>query len=134
MPTQTFRLTLNSTYEESEKVPDFVLDIQEKCSLTEDVTSNLMLLASEAITNAIVHGNKTDPSKLVKIKIKIEPDKIITHVADEGEGFNPEEIKDPLKEENLLSASGRGVYLIKELSDEVEYLNEGREIKFVINR
>lgn len=133
MPTQTFRLTLKSTYEESEKVPDFVWDIQEKCFLSEDVTSNLMLLASEAITNAIVHGNKTDPSKLVMVEIKIQPDKIITHVTDEGEGFKPEEIKDPLKEENLLNASGRGVYLIRELSDEVEYLNEGREIKFVIN-
>ncbi|TVR30715.1 MAG: ATP-binding protein [Balneolaceae bacterium] len=134
MPKQTFRLTLKSTYEESEKIPDFVLDIQDKCSLNEDVTSTLMLLASEAVTNAIEHGNRSDPSKIVKITINVLGDKIITHVIDQGEGFKPEEAVDPLKDENLLNTSGRGIFLIQELSDEVEFLNEGREVQFVIYR
>ena len=134
MPKQTFRLTLKSTYEESETVPDFVLEVQDKCSLNEDVTSTLMLLASEAITNAIEHGNRSDPSKIVKITINVLADKIITHVIDQGEGFKPEETVDPLKEENLLNTSGRGIFLLQELSDEVEFLDDGREVQFVIYR
>jgi serine/threonine-protein kinase RsbW len=134
MPKQKFRLTLKSTYEESEKVPDFVLDVQDKCSLKEDVASTLMLLASEAVTNAIEHGNKSDPSKIVKITINVLDDKIITNVIDQGEGFKPGEIVDPLKEENLLNTSGRGIFLIQELSDEVQFLGDGREVKFIINR
>ncbi len=134
MPKQTFRLTLKSTYEESEKIPDFVFDIQDKCLLNEDVTSTLMLLASEAVTNAIEHGNRSDPSKIVKITINVLADKIVTHVIDQGEGFKPEEAVDPLKDENLLNTSGRGIFLIQELSDEVEFLNEGREVQFIIYR
>lgn len=129
-----FRLKLKSTFEESEKVPDFVANLQSKASLTEDETSTLMLLVSEAVTNAIEHGNKLDPSKEVDVEIIIADKKIETIVKDQGEGFNPEETDDPLQEENLLNARGRGVFLIKEISDDVTYLDGGRTVKFQINR
>ncbi|MDX1640902.1 MAG: ATP-binding protein, partial [Balneolaceae bacterium] len=112
MSKQTFRLSLNSTYEDSEKVPDFVMDIQEKSQLEEDTTGNLMLLLSEAVTNAIVHGNKLDESKKVEVEVQINSEKIVSTVKDHGNGFNPEATKNPLKEENLLRDSGRGIFLI----------------------
>lgn len=134
MSKQIFRLSLHSTYEESEKVPDFVTDIQEKSHLDDDATGNLMLLLSEAVTNAIVHGNKLDESKKVDVEVQVNSEKIISTVKDNGEGFNPQQAKDPLQEENLLRASGRGIFLIKEISDSVEYLENGTKIQFSLNR
>lgn len=129
-----FRLKLKSTFEESEKIPDFVSSLQSKASLTEDETSTLMLLVSEAVTNAIEHGNKLDPSKDVDIEISIADKEISTIVKDQGPGFDPEETDDPLQEENLLNARGRGVFLLKELSDDITYSDGGRTVKFRLNR
>lgn len=134
MPNHSFRLTLQSTYEESERVPDFVEELQSKSTLTDDETSTLMLLLSEAVTNAIEHGNQSDASKKVDVHIRINDSKITTTVSDEGLGFDPKTIKNPLMEENLMDVSGRGIFLINELSDAVEYDDEGRTIRFEIHR
>ena len=134
MSKQTFRLSLNSTYEASEKVPDFVADIQEKSQLEDDTTGNLMLLLSEAVTNAIVHGNKLDESKKVEVEVQINSEKIISTVKDQGSGFNPKATKNPLKEENLLRDSGRGIFLIREISDSMDYLENGTKIRFSLSR
>ncbi len=134
MSDKVFRLSLKSTYEESERVPDFVSDIQEKANLDEDTTANLMLLLSEAATNAIVHGNKLDQDKKVAIEVVIKPDKVVSTVHDEGEGFEPEDTKNPLAEENLMKAGGRGIFLINEISDSVNYSDNGRKIEFTLSR
>lgn len=134
MANKTFQLSLKSTYEESERVPDFVADIQQKIDLEEETTASLMLLLSEATTNAIVHGNKLDESKSVIIEVVVEQDKVISSVQDEGEGFEPQNTKDPLAEENLMKAGGRGVFLINEISDSVSYSDNGRKIEFTILR
>lgn len=134
MSKQIFRLSLNSTYEDSEKVPDFVTDIQKKSQLEDDTTGNLMLLLSEAVTNAIVHGNKLDKSKKVEVEVHINSDKIISTVKDHGKGFNPQATNNPLKEENLLKDSGRGIFLIREISDSLDYLEDGTKIRFSLNR
>lgn len=135
MADQLYQLTLQSTYEQAESIPEFVEELQKKAELDEDSSGKLMLLLSEAVTNAIVHGNNEDPSKKVEVEINIRSDSIITTVEDEGDGYDPDqESDDPLNEENLLKEGGRGIFLIEEISDEIEYFNEGRGIKFVIFR
>lgn len=135
MADQVYQLTLQSTYEEAETIPEFVEGLQKKTGLCEDSSGKLMLLLSEAVTNAIVHGNDSDSSKKVQIEIKIKPDSVITTVEDEGEGYDPGQASNnPLNEENLLKEGGRGLFLIEEISDEMEYFREGRGIKFVILR
>jgi len=75
----------------------------------------------ESVTNGIRHGNKLDPSKRVTVRFEFDgPDLVIT-VEDEGEGFNPAQIPDPLSEENLLRANGRGIFFMKSFMDEVVY-------------
>jgi len=135
MADQLYQLSLKSTYEEAESIPEFVEGLQKETDLDEDSSGKLMLLLSEAVTNAIVHGNNEDPSKKVEVEINIKPDSIITTVEDEGEGYDPDQESDnPLNEENLLKEGGRRIYLIEEISDEIEYFNEGRGIRFVIFR
>jgi serine/threonine-protein kinase RsbW len=135
MADQLYQLSLKSTYEEAESIPEFVEGLQKETDLDEDSSGKLMLLLSEAVTNAIVHGNNEDPSKKVEVEINIKPDSIITTVEDEGEGYDPDQESDnPLNEENLLKEGGRGIFLIEEISDEIEYFNDGRGIRFVIFR
>lgn len=134
MTDRTYRLSLFSTFEESEKVPGFVTDIQEHCNLSEDIASNLMLLLSEAVSNAIHHGNRDDASRKVEIQVVVGAEKVAATVKDEGKGFDPASERNPLSEENLLNPGGRGIFLINEISDEVKYLDGGSTIRFTLIR
>jgi serine/threonine-protein kinase RsbW len=75
----------------------------------------------ESVTNAVRHGNKLDPRKRVTVCFEYRAPEFIVIVEDEGEGFNPESVPDPLAEENLLRASGRGIFFMKNFMDEVSY-------------
>tara|TARA_R100001143_G_C3361193_1_gene136087 strand:- start:86 stop:493 length:408 start_codon:yes stop_codon:yes gene_type:complete len=134
MSRQIFRLNLKSTYEESEKIPDFVDDLQKKCKLDDEISGNLMLLLSEAVTNAIEHGNELNPNKTAEIVVEISDSEVVAMVKDEGAGFQPSEQDNPLAEENLLKDGGRGVFLLKELSDEMEYQENGTRLRFLLKR
>jgi len=130
----TYQLTLNSTFEESERVPDFVDQLQKERGLDDEITDNFMLLLSEAVTNAIDHGNEGDPSKKVYVNIEISDKKIFASVRDEGVGFTPDLNRNPLSEENLLDDSGRGVFLLNQIADELEFKDEGRVVEFALLR
>lgn len=75
----------------------------------------------ESVTNAVRHGNKLDASKRVVVRFEYAEPELTVTVEDEGEGFDVEGIPDPLAEENLLRASGRGIFFMKNFMDEVEY-------------
>ena len=93
--------------------------------------SNLRLIYTEAIVNAMVHGNKSDNNKKVKIEAYITSREIKVSVEDEGKGYNFNALKNPLNEENILNSSGRGIYLIKNIADEVFWENSGRKIVMI---
>lgn len=75
----------------------------------------------ESVTNAVRHGNKLNSDKRVIIRFEVDENEFAVSVKDEGEGFDPGEIPDPLAEENLLRASGRGIFFMKNFMDEVTY-------------
>ncbi|MEZ6094712.1 MAG: ATP-binding protein [Pirellulaceae bacterium] len=83
----------------------------------------------ESIMNAIKHGNESDPEKFVQIEARFSVDRFEAEIVDEGLGFEPSEVADPTLDENLELTSGRGVMLIREFMDEVEYLDGGRRIR-----
>ncbi|MCW8818324.1 MAG: ATP-binding protein, partial [Ignavibacteriaceae bacterium] len=93
------------------------------------------LAVTEATTNAIIHANKCDLSKLVTIHAHIEDSRLIVKVKDEGKGFDPSTIPNPTEPENLLKDSGRGVFLMKVYMDKVEYnvTPEGMETILTLN-
>jgi serine/threonine-protein kinase RsbW len=102
-------------------VEEFVNYFSKDLGLTNDQLSALLLAVTEATTNAMVHANKCDVSKIVSVDAHIDDSKLIVKVKDEGKGFDPSTIPDPTKPENLLKDSGRGVYLMKVYMDEVHY-------------
>jgi serine/threonine-protein kinase RsbW len=96
-----------------------------------DYTMNLPLAVDEALTNAIVHGNAKNPSKNVEVELMIDAHMLRLRVTDQGRGFRSENRRDPLDPNNLMTASGRGVYLIEQLMDEVQWTREGCCIEMV---
>lgn len=122
------KLILKSDYEEVEKVELLLNELQEELGFNDEFYAKLMLTVSEAATNGIVHGNQLDPSKKVVLTAKSDGNMLTFTSIDEGEGFEPDDVPNPLAEENLLKASGRGVFLMKEYAEVVEYQNNGTKL------
>src|SRR5688572_29219056 len=93
--------------------------------------SNLFVALDEAFVNAVKHGNKNDPTKLLRITAELSPQEASFTVEDEGEGFDIGEIPDPCDPANLFRTSGRGVLLIYNIMDEVEYNAQGNRVKMI---
>jgi serine/threonine-protein kinase RsbW len=102
-----------------------------KLGLIRPERSNLFVALDEAFVNAVKHGNKNDLTKLVKITAELSPKEAAFTVEDEGEGFNIQEIPNPCDPENLFRTSGRGVLLIYNIMDEVEYNAQGNRVKMI---
>ena len=102
-----------------------------KLGLIKPERSNLFVALDEAFVNAVKHGNKNDPRKLLRITAELSAKKACFTVEDEGEGFDIGEIPDPCDPANLFRTSGRGVLLIYNIMDEVEYNAQGNRVKMV---
>lgn len=128
-------LTLQSTYDEIERIEGLLNSLQDELGFNDEFYARLMLAVSEAATNGILHGNKLDESKTVDIKAYLDQDndQLIFESQDQGEGFDPDDIPNPLAEENLLKTSGRGVFLMKEYADEVRYSDGGTRLTLAFN-
>ncbi|MDZ7765366.1 MAG: ATP-binding protein [Melioribacteraceae bacterium] len=103
------------------EVEQFILDVAKKVNLNEDKYNSISLAVAEAISNSIKHGNKNDKTKKVNIKIKTEDDKLIVILKDQGKGFDPADIPDPTQPENILKDSGRGLFIMRSLLDDLRY-------------
>ncbi|MEP1151380.1 MAG: ATP-binding protein [Balneola sp.] len=121
-------LILESTYEDLNKVEGFLNDLQSELNFDNEFYARLMLTVSEAATNGVVHGNELDPNKKVTLVAEYKNDVLKISSHDEGAGFEPQEVPDPLAEENILKTSGRGVFLMGEYADNVKYEDEGRKL------
>jgi serine/threonine-protein kinase RsbW len=102
-----------------------------KLGLIRPERSNLFVALDEAFVNAVKHGNKNDPTKLLKITAELSPREASFTVEDEGDGFDIRAIPDPCDPANLFRTSGRGVLLIYNIMDEVEYNAQGNRVKMV---
>ena len=89
------------------------------------------LVFREALINAMKHGSKDDPDKKVKVEIKVSKERVYIQIRDEGEGFDPAQLPDPLLPENLLKSSGRGIFLMNNFFDSVTHEDGGKKIIMV---
>ena len=123
-------IKLASTIENLSIVENLVEEISTKNIINEDMLGNVMVCVTEAVTNAIEHGNKNEINKSVYVNYKTTDNKLIFKIKDEGEGFDFKNIPDPTLPENIEKENGRGVFLIKNLADEVMFDKNGSEIIF----
>lgn len=124
-------LTIPSKLEQICLIEKTIDEITEKLTLTPDVYGKILIASIEGVNNAIVHGNKFDERKFVIVNIKIFKTKVCISITDQGNGFDPNSIPDPTIPENIENISGRGVFLMKKLSDEIEFENNGTTVKMV---
>lgn len=129
----TCHLKLKSSFEELERIVAEAEAFFQPRVNDEDAVYNLVLLASEAVTNAIEHGNRGDETRSVEVWLKVEGRVAEVTVEDEGEGFRPENVENPLAPEHLLDDGGRGVFLMGELADEVSWSKGGRSVTLRLN-
>jgi serine/threonine-protein kinase RsbW len=109
----------------------YLLERVAKLGVIKPERSNLFIALDEAFVNAVKHGNKSDHSKLVRITAELSAREARFTVEDEGDGFNLQDIPDPRDPENLFKSSGRGVLLIYNIMDEVEYNERGNRLTMV---
>lgn len=135
MPEPFYEIEIESDPNNLITIEEFVNYFAKDLGLSEEQLSVLLLAVTEATTNAIIHANKCDPSKLVRIHAQIEKSRLVIRIKDEGKGFDPTKLPDPTEPENLLKDSGRGVYLMKVYMDEVKYnvTPSGLETTLVLN-
>jgi serine/threonine-protein kinase RsbW len=98
---------------------------------TADWATNVPLAVDEAISNAIKHGNRRDPRKRVEVEGQVDAEQLRIKVRDEGDGFERDRDHDPVDPANLLAPSGRGLFLIESVMDDVRYTQDGRCIEMV---
>lgn len=127
-------MVLPSDYQSLIEVEKLVGDICEEFGVKEDAFGNVLIAVSEAVNNAIQHGNKQLPDAMVEVKVGILQDLFCIQVKDQGTGFHYQELPDPTAPENLLKDSGRGVFLMKNLADEVEFLNTGSVVNLYFHK
>ncbi len=125
-----YTLQLPSRLESLTTVENFIDKLKDEYDIAEDTYANILTCLSEAIMNAVVHGNNEDPDKKVFVNTEVQYGKrLIFTIADEGPGFDYNHLPDPTAPENLENLSGRGVFIIKQLSDQCIFNSLGNEIE-----
>ncbi len=122
-------LKLNSKPGNVAKVEPFVERLVNKYKISPDKQCNILISLTEAVTNAIVHGNRRDEGKLVQVRHRRQKDCLAVRVSDEGKGFDYKELPDPTTAENLLKIGGRGVFLMRQLADDIRFYNNGSTVE-----
>jgi serine/threonine-protein kinase RsbW len=128
------RLAVPSQESEIETAVDWLEGIAEELDLEEETTHRLIVAASEAVTNSLHHGNEYDPVKDVIVEVNATSEAVEVTVSDEGGGFQRTDVEDPLLEQNLENVGGRGVYLMEELTDRIEYQEDGCKVRLRFDR
>lgn len=131
----TISIQVPSIAENIRMIESFIDNAKERFHLDDDIYGNIMIAVTEAVNNAIKHGNANDKKKNVSLALSLDDSMIRFVVKDEGNGFDYENLPDPTAPENLEKLGGRGIFLMKHLSDEVDFKDKGRtvELSFYIN-
>lgn len=129
---KNFTLVLKSNRSEIRKFEEFLELANKDFNLAMEKFINLQIACSEALVNAIVHGNKEDESKKVHTNIFYNEIIMTVRIKDEGTGFNVEELPDPTSNENLLKESGRGIFIIRSLVDDFQCNSSSNGTEFVL--
>lgn len=131
----TISIQIPSIIENIRMIESFIDNAKERFHLDDDMYGNIMIAVTEAVNNAIKHGNAGDSYKNVSLRLDLDENLLKFIVQDEGKGFNFHDLPDPTAPENLDKPGGRGIFLMKHLSDEVEFKDGGKvvELSFYMN-
>ena len=126
-------VSIQSNIANLRRIEEFIESVAPLYAIGKETYGEVLVAVMEAVNNAINHGNKRDEKKVVEVCFEKEEDTLIVTVSDEGTGFRPELIPDPTKPENIEKISGRGVFLMRNLSDGIEFNEQGNSVKMSFN-
>ena len=122
-------MQLNSQPESLSTVEKIVEDVKNKFNVNEDSYGNMLVALTEAVSNAIYHGNRQDPKKTINLSYQFTDGSLSFTITDQGTGFDFYNLPDPTAPENLEKECGRGIFLMKHLSDQVIFSENGRVVE-----
>lgn len=126
-------ITIGSNIGNLRKIEEFIESVSPLFSIGKETYGEVLVAVMEAVNNAINHGNKRDEAKKVEVIFEKAGNSLVVVVRDQGNGFRPEIIPDPTKPENIEKISGRGVFLMRKLSDGIEFNDKGNSVKMTFN-
>jgi len=122
---KTIKISIPSLIDNIKIVESFIDNAREKFQIDDDIYGNIMISVTECVSNAIQHGNRQDKQKSVHLELIMKDDLLQFIITDEGEGFDQDNLQDPTAPENIEKPGGRGIFLIKHLTDEFKLDNGG---------
>jgi serine/threonine-protein kinase RsbW len=129
MVKKDYQLKISSTPDNIVQLETFIDKVKEAENVGDDVYGNIIISLTEAVNNAIIHGNECDPSKDTVVTCRRDGHKLIFTVSDSGAGFDYNNLPDPTDPENLEKLTGRGVFLMSQLSDLLVFSNNGSSVE-----
>lgn len=123
----SIKISIPSLIENIKIVESFIDNAREKYPINEDIYGNIMISVTECVTNAIVHGNNLDVNKKVDLELHLDENQVEFVIMDEGKGFDFDHLVDPTSPENLEKTGGRGIFIMKHLSDGIKFEDNGRK-------
>lgn len=133
IPTKYQTLKINSNAQSLRLVERLIEDVCQVYGVNEDCYGNMLIAVTEAVNNAIHHGNQNDPEKVVRIGFESENSKLVFSITDEGPGFDYAGLPDPTDPVNIDKISGRGVFLMQNLSDSIAFELNGQRVLLGFN-
>lgn len=131
----TISIQIPSIIDNIRMIESFIDNAKERFQLDEDLYGNIMIAVTEAVNNAIKHGNSGNSTKNVHLSLSLNDNLLKFVIKDEGSGFDYDNLPDPTAPENIEKPGGRGIFLMKHLSDEVHFTEGGKtvELSFYMN-
>lgn len=127
-------LKIKSDIKSFGEIENFIMELYKKEGFSRKTFCRMYLSVSEAVNNAIKHGNKLDPSKYVDITFVDTINSYLFQIKDQGLGFDYESIPDPTLEENIKKESGRGIYIMEKYADMIDFENNGSTVKLIFKK
>jgi len=131
----TISIEIPSLAENIRIIESFIDNAKDKFNLNDDIYGNIMISVTESVNNAIIHGNRKNKDKNVKISLSLNEGMIKFKIADQGSGFDYASLPDPTSPENIEKPGGRGIFLMRHLADEIDFEDDGRivELSFYVD-
>ena len=127
-------LSIPSDFNSIHKVEALIDEVCEKLEVKEDYYGNVLIAVTEAVNNAIIHGNKMKSELMVDVHVGDKETDFCLSVKDKGEGFDYKYLPDPTAPENIEKENGRGIYLMRSLAEAVEFNDAGRRVNIYFSK
>jgi serine/threonine-protein kinase RsbW len=125
------KLAIESRIKNLRIIENAIDEMTSEIGITYNNYGKILISTMEAVNNAILHGNESQPEKKVEVEIAFIDEQLTIKVSDEGDGFSPAEIPDPTNPERIAEVNGRGVYIMTKLADEIQYNEKGNVVTMI---